>query len=96
MEGSVGCELAATSASLMLIDRFFFGDDFFNAFSSFLLDSFRSTLVGVCAPLLAFSSVPGVLSESFLVEFFFFNLRGDLASLFFDFFSLSLLSVVST
>ena len=87
---SVGIEPDPTSASLMLIDRFFFGADFFPTFSSFFLFvSFFSTL-GISPPSVTFSFDSGTLSDSFLPELCFTCLIEDFVSLFFDFFPFSL------
>lgn len=88
-----GSEPVTTSAALILVDRFFFGLDFFPAVSSFL-ESFGSAL-GVSSPSLVFSSGSGVLSKILLLEFFLLDLRGDFDSLFLDFLPLFLLLTTS-
>ena len=95
-----GSEPVPTSASLMLIDRFFFGLDFFPAFSSFsfFFENF-SSIFGVSSPpppLLspAFSSSSGVLSIILPLEFFLFSLLEDLESLLLAFLPLSLPSTI--
>lgn len=93
-----GSEPVPTSAALMLIDRFFFGPDFFPDFSSFsfFFEDFSSAIDVLSSPpplSLAFSSGSGVVSIIFPLEFFLFSLIEDLESLLLAFLPLSLPSI---